>query len=197
MAGFSGSRVVFLVTGNFHKFDECRGVLAEYKLATAMLRKVGLAEIQDDHIENIARVSVLDAAKKFNLPIVVEDAGLFVEALKDFPGPYSSYVYRTIGNEGILKLMKRTPNRYVCFKSVVAFLSPEQSEPVCFSGKVEGELAREKRGDYGFGFDPIFKPSGHKKTFAEMTLKEKNQYSHRAAAFRKFAEWYITNCQNR
>jgi len=193
MTDFLKGRVAFLVTSNIHKFHEARRVLSEYKIATAMLKKVGAVEIQDDDIENIAKASAVDAVKKCNLPVVVEDAGLFVEALKGFPGPYSSYVYRTVGNDGVLKLMVNVANREACFKSVVAFLSPEMDAPLCFIGKVKGEIVEEKSGTQGFGFDPIFKPSGSSKTFARMTVEEKNERSHRASAFRKFAEWYTAN----
>ncbi len=182
-------RVVFLVTSNIHKFNEARKVLSKYKIATAMLKKLDVVEIQDDNIENVAKASAVDAVKKCNLPVMVEDAGLFIKALKGFPGPYSSYVYRTIGNDGILKLMENIANRNASFKSVVAFLTPTMDKPLCFSGVAQGKIVKEKHGSGGFGFDPIFKPLKSSKTFAEMTFEEKNQHSHRALAFREFAEW--------
>ncbi|MFQ6068439.1 MAG: XTP/dITP diphosphatase [Candidatus Bathyarchaeia archaeon] len=187
---FPKSKVVFLATSNIHKFNEVRRILSEYKTATAMLKKIDAIEIQDDNIENVAKASAVDAVKKCNLPIVVEDAGLFIEVLKSFPGPYSSYVFKTIGNDGILKLMETVTNRNAYFKSVVAFLSPKMNEPLCFIGKVKGQIVKEKRGSQGFGFDPIFNPCNSSKTFAEMTVEEKNRLSHRALAFRRFAEWY-------
>ncbi len=193
MTRFLKGRVAFLVTSNIHKFNEARQVLSEYKIATAMLRQISAVEIQDDNIENVAKATAMDAVKKCNLPIVVEDAGLFVEALKSFPGPYSSYVYRTIGNDGVLKLMENMAHRNAYFKSVVAFLGPTMNEPLCFSGEVEGKIAKRKLGSQGFGFDPIFKPLSSSKTFAKMSVEEKNQRSHRALAFRKFAKWYTTS----
>jgi XTP/dITP diphosphohydrolase len=189
MRSFPLGKIVFFVTGNIHKFDEARRVLAEYKVATAMLR-VKTAEIQDDSIERVAKASAVDAVKKCGLPIIVEDAGLFIEALKSFPGPYSSYVYRTIGTKGILKLMKNVEKREAHFHSVVAFSSLDEP-PRCFHGKAEGKISREERGSFGFGFDPIFSPSSQSRTFGEMTTKEKNKYSHRAQALQKFAEWYV------
>jgi len=185
---FPRGRVAFFVTGNIHKFNEARLILAEYKVATAML-KIEAVEIQDDNLENIAKASATDAVEKCGLPIIVEDAGLFIEALNGFPGPYSSYVYRTIGTKGVLKLMKNVNEREAHFQSVVAFCSPEET-PRCFHGKVKGKISNEERGSSGFGFDPIFEPSGREKTFAEMSTTEKNKYSHRAKALRKFARWY-------
>ena len=188
---FPLGKVAFFVTGNFHKFMEARHVLAEYKVAGALL-KVRTIEIQDDDIENIAKASAIDAVERCGLPVFVEDAGLFIDALGGFPGPYSSYVYRTIGTQGIIELMDKVKKRDAYFHSVVAFSSPEKPTK-CFHGKVKGKISREERGNLGFGFDPVFEPlGGQDKTFAEMSTKEKNRFSHRARALRKFARWYTS-----
>jgi len=186
-----GKVVAFFVTGNVHKFHEARGVLSKYNIATAMLN-LETIEIQADDIETIAKASALDAVTKSNMPIFMEDAGLFIKALNGFPGPYSNYVYRTIGTKGILKLMEKNNQRDAYFHSVVAFCNPnKKTEPSCFDGRVDGKLAYEERGEQGFGFDPIFEPeAGRRETFAQMTTEEKNKYSHRAQALRKFAAWY-------
>lgn len=195
-AGFPRGKVAYFVTSNINKFQEARRVLSEYKIATAKL-KVGAIEIQDDSLENIAKASALDAVKNCGLPIFVEDAGLFVEALNGFPGPYSAYVYRTVGTKSILKLMKNIKNRSAHFQSVIAFSSSEE-QPTCFHGRVKGKISSQERGTSGFGYDPIFEPSkGDGRTFAEMTTTEKNQYSHRAEALRKFAEWYSSGSKRR
>jgi XTP/dITP diphosphohydrolase len=124
----------------------------------------------------------------------VEDAGLFIDALDGFPGPYAAYVYKTIHNSGILKLMKNLPDRKAKFQSVIAYCDEQTvCDPTCFEGEVKGEITpieRKEQGKSGFGFDPIFQPDGSKKTFAEMTIDEKNGCSHRAKAIRRFAEWY-------
>lgn len=183
-------RVIFFATNNINKFNEARKVLAEYKIAVGMLR-VKAYEIQSDDLEEIAKASAQQAFEKCHLPIIVEDAGLFVEALNGFPGPYASFVYKTIGNEGLLKLMQNVKNRQAKFQSVIAYLSAELKSPLCFKGEVMGEITTEMRkGVSGFGFDPIFKPENSEKTFSEMGIAEKNVFSHRAKALRKFAEWY-------
>jgi XTP/dITP diphosphohydrolase len=187
---FLSSRVLFLVTGNVHKFNEARFILSEYGVALCMMKKIDLVEYQDDNVETIAMASSKDAVERFNLPVAVEDAGLLIRALNGFPGPYSSYVYRTIGNPKILKLMEGVNNRDAYFKSAVAFNTPHMDEPLCFVGKVKGTIVKKERGVSGFGFDPIFIPLGSSKTFAEMTVREKNRFSHRALAFREFAKWY-------
>jgi XTP/dITP diphosphohydrolase len=187
--GFPRGKVAYFVTSNIHKFQEARYILSEYKLATAKLR-VEAIEIQDDSLENIAKYSAQDAVKNCGLPVFVEDAGLFVETLDGFPGPYSKYVYNTIGLNGVIKLMKNVKNRNAYFMSVVAFSGPDE-QPTCFVGKVKGKLTLEERGVSGFGYDPIFIPSaGDGRTFAEMTAIEKNGFSHRGEALRKFAYWY-------
>jgi XTP/dITP diphosphohydrolase len=186
-------KVVFFATGNINKFNEARSILGQYGIAVGMLRLKG-DEIQSDSLKEIAETSVKNAYKRCRLPIFVEDAGLFNEALSGFPGPYAAYVYKTIHNSGILKLMEGSKERGAKFQSVIAYCDDQTiCEPDCFDGEVKGEITlaeRKDQGKSGFGFDPIFQPSGSTKTFAEMTITEKNGYSHRAMAIRKFAEWY-------
>jgi len=191
MSKFPIGNVAFFATSNIHKFNEARLSLSEFKIAVAML-KVKIVEIQDNSIENIAVARALDAVKKCRLPIIVEDAGLFIRVLNKFPGPYSSYVFQAIGTNGILRLMKDIDDRDAYFHSVVAFCKPKE-KPITFHGKVEGKIVQEERGNAGFGFDPIFAPlKDGGRTFAEMEIEEKNRYSHRAEALRKFAKWYIS-----
>jgi XTP/dITP diphosphohydrolase len=162
---------------------------------TAKLR-VEAVEIQDDKLENIAKYSALDAVKNCGLPVFVEDAGLFVDALKGFPGPYSKYVYKTIGLKGILKLMTNMTKRSAHFKSVITFATPKE-KLFSFVGKVDGKISLKLQGKLGFGYDPIFMPyEGEGRTFAEMSTEEKNVYSHRGKALRKFSEWY-SGCNKR
>ncbi len=185
-------RFIFFATNNIHKFNEALQVLAEYDIAVGMLRIKSL-EIQSNSLEEIAKTSVIDAVEKCHLPIIVEDAGLFVETLNGFPGPYAAYVYKTVGNKGLLQIMREAENRNARFESAIAYQSSNLDATMCFSGEAVGEITREERkgnGKSGFGFDPIFKPADSEKTFAEMTIAEKNRFSHRASALRKFAEWY-------
>jgi XTP/dITP diphosphohydrolase len=185
-------KVVFFATGNIHKFNEARVVLAQNGIAAGMLREKAV-EIQSDSLGEIASASVVEVCRRCHLPVIVEDAGLFVEALKGFPGPYAAYVYKTLGNKGLLKQMENVSNRRAKFQSAIAYCSPEHPEAVCFEGEVIGEITSEERkGRFSenFGFDPVFKPDGNKKTFAEMPIAEKNRFSHRAKAIQRFADWY-------
>jgi XTP/dITP diphosphohydrolase len=186
-------RVVFFATSNINKFNEARSILGQCGIAVGMLKLKG-DEVQSESLEEIAQKSVQNAFSRCQLPIFVEDAGLFIDALSGFPGPYAAYVYKTIHNSGILKLMENMADRHGKFQSVIAYRDQETPcEPICFDGEVKGQITRTERkeqGKSGFGFDPIFQPSGSVKTFAEMAIAEKNGYSHRAMAIRKFAEWY-------
>jgi XTP/dITP diphosphohydrolase len=187
-------KVVFFATGNIHKFNEVRSILSQHGLAVGMLRLKG-DEVQSESIKEIAEKSVKNAYLRCHLPIFVEDAGLFIDALSGFPGPYAAYVYHTIHNNGVLKLMENTVDRHARFESVIAYCDQQSPcQPECFIGEVKGEITtveRKEQGQSGFGFDPIFQPEGSAKTFAEMAIEEKNGYSHRAMAIRKFAEWYM------
>lgn len=185
-------KVVFFATNNVNKFNEARHILSQHEIAVGMLRVKAL-EIQSDNLSDIAQASVIDAFRRCHLPVIVEDAGLFINALNGFAGPYAAYVYKTIGNEGLLKLMKGIDERKATFKSVVAYCDSQPCSPTCFEGEVIGKITtEERRGNDkgGFGFDPIFQPDGSAKTFAEMTIEEKNGFSHRAKAINKFARWY-------
>jgi XTP/dITP diphosphohydrolase len=185
-------RVVFFATNNINKFNEARSILTELDIVVGMLR-VKAAEIQSDRLKKIAQTSARDAFRRCCLPVIVEDAGLFIDALRGFPGPYAAYAYKTIGNKGLLKLMENVEGRKAKFQSVIVYCDSYSGAPVCFEGEAAGKITNEERrgnGKSGFGFDPIFQPSGSEKTFAEMTIEEKNGFSHRAKAVRKFAEWY-------
>ncbi len=182
------------ITRKREKFEEAKRILAEQGISLCML-EADLTEVQSDRLEDIAKASAREGAVRFGVPVVVEDAGLFIKALGGFPGPYSAFVFRTIGNKGILKLMKNVRNREAEFRSAVAFCRPEE-EVVCFLGVVRGRIAEQMRGRFGFGYDPIFIPEeGDGRTFGEMTMEEKNALSHRGRAFRRFAAWFKSACR--
>jgi len=181
------------VTSNLNKLREAQIVVSRYGIELYPL-KVRKVEIQSDSLEEIAIYAAKKAFELARKPLVVEDAGLFIDALRGFPGPYSSYVYKTIGVEGVLKLMKGIENRRARFIAVVA-LAISSTRIEVFRGVVEGTITDEPRGSGGFGFDPIFVPQGHEKTFAEMSTEEKCMISHRARAFEAMARWIRENVQ--
>ena len=186
-------KVVFFATGNIHKFNEAKQALSKFNIAVCML-KAKENEIQSNSLAEIAKHSAIEAFKKYGIPIIAEDTGLFIESLNGFPGPYAAYAYKTIGNSGIIKLMKRIKNRTAVFKSSIAFCYSYKREPELFEGEIFGTIVlktKQSRISTGFGFDPIFQPEGNLKVFSLMSIVEKNLFSHRASAFQKFAGWYI------
>ncbi|WP_297070349.1 XTP/dITP diphosphatase [Thermococcus sp.] len=147
-------------------------------------------EIQADTLEEVAEYGVGWLAGRIDGRFFLDDSGLFIEALKGFPGVYSAYVYRTLGIDGILRLLEDAGDRRAYFKSVIAYWDGELH---LFTGRVDGEITTDRHGSGGFGFDPVFKPTGFERTFAEMTTEEKNRISHRGRALKAFSEWLKEN----
>ncbi|RLI15668.1 MAG: non-canonical purine NTP pyrophosphatase, RdgB/HAM1 family [Candidatus Hecatellales archaeon] len=182
-------REVFFATSNQGKFREVEALASQFGLKIRMV-PLKPVEIQHENLAEIAKHAVRQVLRRLRAPVFVEDAGLFIEALNGFPGPYSSYVYKTLGVQGILKLLEGNSNRRAYFLSAIAFARPRMKVKV-FLGRSDGVIGWKAKGESGFGFDPIFHPEGVKQTFAEMGLENKNRYSHRAEAFRKLAEWLL------
>ncbi|MCC6004528.1 MAG: XTP/dITP diphosphatase [Thermofilum sp.] len=176
---------LLIATKNVHKLREMAPILESYgfRLQLADLPKI---EIQSDSLQEIVAYAA-KSLPRLDKPVIVEDAGLFINALNGFPGPYSHYAYKTIGCKGILKLMQQATDRTAVFQSAIALKTPT-GEIHVFTGEARGTITTQERGTHGFGFDPIFQPQDTNKTFAEMTLQEKNLYSHRAKAAKKLAE---------
>ena len=177
------------ITSNPGKVEEAKRYFEPLGVEIYQL-KMEYPEIQADTLEEVARFGVEWLGKRLDVPFFLDDSGLFIDALNGFPGVYSAYVYRTLGIDGILKLMKGVKNRNAHFRSVIAYWDGEVH---LFTGRVDGEIINEKRGSRGFGFDPIFVPEGFTRTFAEMTTEEKNLISHRGRALKAFAEWLKEN----
>lgn len=176
--------MIYFVTGNMGKFEEAKGILGGVKQ-----RNIGYTEIQADTLEEVAAFGMREVREKLDGPVMIEDAGLFIDCLRGFPGVYSAYVFDTIGNEGILGLMDGATDRRAVFRSVLGYAEPGM-EPIFFRGELEGEIAIEPRGSGGFGYDPIFEVGG--KTIAEMELAEKNRISHRGTSIRALKRWLIS-----
>lgn len=183
------SREVTFATSNEGKIMEARLILAPYGIAVTPLDGKGI-EIQAETVAEVAAFSAREASKKYRSPLIVEDAGLFVDSLGGFPGPSSSYVFKTVGIRGLLMLMEGSRSRRATFRSAVAFCDPS-GEPLVFEGMVRGRISAAPAGGNGFGFDPVFVPSGLRRTMGELSLEEKCALSHRGEAMRKFADWFV------
>ncbi|MEM3638000.1 MAG: XTP/dITP diphosphatase [Conexivisphaerales archaeon] len=181
-------KLVF-ATSNNHKVKEAAFTLAPYGIQVLAKPMKGV-EIQDDDVGEVARFSASFVPQNQN-PFFVEDTGLYVNSLRGFPGPFSAYVFRTIGNEGLLKLLGEDRTAY--FESAVALRIRDVVK--VFKGRIDGRISYNVRGDKGFGFDPVFIPEGMEKTLGEMELEEKCSISHRARALRMMAEWLKENSE--
>ena len=174
---------LFFASSNTHKFQEAKKILVGFGINLGFF-KCELEEIQSNSLKEIAKNKAIQAFQKCKKPIIVEDDGLFIDSLNGFPGPYSSYVFKTIGNKGILKLLKQ--NRKAKFVSIISFYDKKNNES--FESNSNGIISKKIIG-LGWGYDPIFIPSKSKKTFAQ--LKNKNEISHRFKALKKFSNWYL------
>ena len=174
---------LLFVSSNIHKFKEAKEILDSFGIPIQFF-KLNLVEIQSNSIKEIAIKKAQDAFSKCKKPLIIEDDGLQVDSLDGFPGPYSSYVQKTIGNQGILALLNK--NRSAKFVSNITYC--DKSSFKCFEGKLSGTISKSEKGK-GWGFDPIFIPKNLKKTFGE--LNDKNNFSHRYKALKKFSNWYL------
>lgn len=174
---------LFFVSSNNHKYAEAKKILDSFGINIGFL-KSNLEEIQSNSLHNIAMAKARDAFSKFKKPIIIEDDGLFIDSIDGFPGPYSSYVFKTIGNKGILNLLKN--NRKAKFVSIITYC--DNTLLKSFDGKLNGKISKTQKGK-GWGYDPIFIPNNLTKTFAE--INNKNELSHRYKALKKFSKWYL------
>ena len=174
---------VLFASSNKNKFLEAKSILEKFDINLGFY-KCNLLEIQSDKLENIAMAKIKNAFNLCKKPVIIEDDGIFIDSLNGFPGPYSSYVFQTIGNKGIIKLI--TTKRSASFQSIIAYYDSTHKTKL-FKGKINGKISTQLKGK-GWGYDPIFIPSGTSKTFAQ--INDKNIISHRFKALKKFANWF-------
>jgi len=175
---------LFFVSSNRHKYLEAKKILENFDINLGFI-KYDLQELQNSSLKKIATHKAFDAFNHYNKPIIIEDDGLFIDKLNGFPGPFSSYVFKTIGNKGILHLVKKI--RTAKFVSVIAYCD-KKNKCTLFEADIIGKISKNILG-IGWGYDPIFIPKGKNKTFAQLT--NKNQISHRFRALKKFSNWYV------
>lgn len=178
-------RSVTFASTNQNKFREVQSILSPHGIQADFMQ-ADLLEIQSDSLVEIAREKAKSAYARAERPVIVEDDGLYIDALQGFPGQYASHAFKTIGNAGILKLLEGAQDRSAHFRSVIAYFDGKDVQT--FEGRVNGKIsAGIAKG--GWGYDPLFVPDGAGVTFAE--LVNKNDYSHRKKALEEFAKWYL------
>lgn len=171
---------VAFVTTSEGKFREAREVLRPYGVRLRWVRR-SLVEPQSDDLAEVARAKA-SSVRGVRGYVLVEDSGLFVRSLQGFPGVYSAHVLRIWGFPPLLELLRRRP-RGAVFRCVAVLRRGRAVRT--FVGEVEGSIARRASGAHGFGYDPIFVPRGHRRTFAELPPSIKNALSHRGRAMEK------------
>lgn len=189
---------ICFASNNEHKLTEIRKAVGN-KINLISLKEIGCNEELPETRNTLAGNSLQKAEyvySHFNIPCFADDTGLEVDALLGAPGVYSARYAGEQRNSNdnidlLLLNLKNETNRKAQFRTVITLigLTPE---PLFFDGIIRGEIIHECRGTAGFGYDPVFVPEGHTKTFAQMTLEEKNQLSHRAIAVNRLVT-YLTS----
>ncbi|HIH42150.1 TPA: non-canonical purine NTP pyrophosphatase [Candidatus Woesearchaeota archaeon] len=196
---------ITLVTSNLNKLREFKAIL-EPKIKVEHIA-LEFPELRHDDSRKIAEMSAEMISEKLKKAVVVEDSGIFITALKDFPGTCTAYVHKRIGLDGILKLMDgikeigkngRT-NRQCFYKSAIAYCEPGK-KAISFLSIEEGIIAEQIRGKNGFGHDPIFIPvekgpvreNTQKRTYGEMPDCEQRK-KFRRRAIEQLMEWLSKN----
>jgi len=187
--------IIYFVTRNMHKYSEVSNLFKQEKVNYTLKQIDSKAiEIQAESIKEVALFKLNSVKEKIESSFFVEDAGFFVDSpLKGFPGVYSSYVLKTIGNEGILKLINDYDKSRAHFSAITCLYFKPLDKIFLFEGDIKGKVSKSIRGKGGFGFDPIFIPDKNKKTFAELTTEEKNKISHRGQAVKKLINFLKDN----
>lgn len=204
------AKKIVVASHNYGKLREFADLMGPFGFEAKSAREYGLPEPDETGttFEENAYIKALAAAKATGLPAMSDDSGICVDALDGAPGVYTANWAETPdGTRDFAMAMQRTEvamqevgarepaRRTGRFVAVICLAFPD-GEAEYYRGEVEGRLVWPPRGDVGFGYDPVFLPNGHEKTFGEMDAQEKHGWkpgqpdalSHRARAFRKFAE---------
>jgi len=190
-------KTIVFATNNLHKLEEVRAILSG-EINIVSLSDIGCHDdIPEtaDTLEGNALLKAKYVKEHFGYDCFADDTGLEVEALNGEPGVRSArYAGDTCDSEAnmnkLLNALKGKPNRKAHFRTVIALIINGREE--FFEGVVSGRIIEDKRGNTGFGYDPIFTPDGFNETFAELGSDVKNKISHRSIATRKFAERLLT-----
>jgi XTP/dITP diphosphohydrolase len=189
-------KLVF-ASGNVHKLTEIRN-LAPHGCEIVSLRDIHFVELLSETKKTLEGNALQKANylyKKTHLNCFADDTGLEVNALNGAPGVYSArYAGKNKSSEeNMVKLLtelQSSKNRIAQFRTIIAAII--DGNKYIFDGIIKGEILHKPKGANGFGYDAVFRPNGHKVSFAEMTFQEKNGISHRAIALKKFFEFLKT-----
>ena len=189
---------ICFATNNSHKLEEVTKAVHDRHFKILSLKELSVSEElpeTSDTFNGNALQKALFVFNRIKIPCFADDSGLEVDALNGAPGVFSARYAGPQRDDGdnlnlLLKNLDRCPDRSARFRTVFALvgLGPQRF----FEGTVEGRIIDQPRGTHGFGYDPVFIPHGHTRTFAEMTLEEKNKISHRSLALQKLTRYLLT-----
>lgn len=181
-------RTITLVTSNPEKAKEIAGILSEYDVSLEH-QSEEYVEAQGATMEEISRTAAKELAEKLQRPVMVDDTGIFFEAYNSFPGALAKYIFKSIGYDGIFRLLA-DKDRKAYFETVVGYCEPGK-DAMTFSGIMRGVITRDVQGgdDPHMPYDRIFIAEGETKVNTLLTIKEKNGLSQRAMAVRKLGEY--------
>lgn len=190
-------KIVF-ASNNKNKIVEIQKQLPSH-IELVTLEEISCTEDIEETGQTIEENAIIKAnyvTEKYGYPCFADDTGLEVESLNNEPGVYSARYAGLDKNDHknmdlVLSKLENETNRKAQFKTVIALNI--NNEQVLFTGIVNGTITLEKRGDYGFGYDPIFMPNNSEKTFAEMDSEEKNKWSHRGKAVSQLIDYLSTS----
>jgi XTP/dITP diphosphohydrolase len=189
-------------TNNKHKLEEIKHAVSADLRILSLDEMNCFEELPETHdtLEGNSLQKAEYVFEKFKIPCFADDTGLEVEMLNGAPGVFSArYAGEHKSSEDNINLLltelANTTNRKARFRTVITLLGLEK-QPVFFEGIINGYISHEKRGASGFGYDPVFIPIGYERTFAEMTLEEKNTLSHRAIAVKKLGAYLKNHLQS-
>lgn len=190
-------KIVF-ASNNKNKIVEIQKQLPSH-IQLVTLEEISCTEDIEETGQTIEENAIIKAnyvTEKYGYPCFADDTGLEVESLNNEPGVYSARYAGLDKNDHknmdlVLSKLENETNRKAQFKTVIALNI--NNEQVLFTGIVNGTITLEKRGDYGFGYDPIFRPNNSEKTFAEMDSEEKNKWSHRGKAVSQLIDYLSTS----
>ncbi len=187
---------IIFASNNKNKVQEIQNQVPK-SIEIVTLEEIGCTEDIPETGSTLEENAIIKAnyiTEKYGLPCFADDTGLEIDALNGEPGVYSARYAGEDKNADknmdlVLQKLQHKTNRKAQFKTVIALnINNEQH---LFTGIVEGEIRKEKTGTNGFGYDPIFEPENLGKTFAEMTLEEKNKLSHRGRAVEKLIDFLV------
>lgn len=198
--------MLIIASHNKGKIQEIQEILKPFSFNIKGLEEIGFQEeiiedgesLEENALIKLRAIEKFLKEKKITASILSDDTGLFVEELKGKPGIHSARYGGEDGNDllnrkRLLKELDKKENRKAYFETVLAFYDAEKEKEVLFTGRVDGEITQEEKGENGFGYDSIFYISEKEKTMAEMTDEEKNSISHRKRGLEELVQYLEEN----